>query len=484
MTVRKEPEKYRQSLVTIVCAFFLMLFGCIGVLASELDDVLSGFDDPAPGDTKSGELEDVLAGFDESESQDESQQDEEKILPAWLDLSGTVSLFASWNYLHDAPPPGETDFRDLSMLRTTASLTADIDLQKWRFRISGHTFYDAAYAIQGRDDYSGQLLTDYERELEVDELYLAGSLTDNLDLKIGRQVVVWGKADNLRVTDVLNPLDNRVPGLVDIKYKRLPVTMTKLDYYSGPWNVSGIVVNEVRFDKNPVFGSDFYPGSTVPPPEREATDFAIDDQQYGLAINGIFSGWDFSLYQAWIYDKRSHVVTHGGTPVRIHNRVAMSGITANMALGSWLFKGEAAWWQGLEYTTAPGEEFERLDLMAGIEYTGFSETVLSLEFVNRHMPGFEDRLGLSPDFLARDQQQTVFMYSRDFAHDTVNLKILCSLFGSFGDDGAFERVQVEYDLTDHVTLSGGVMLYQSGDQGGFSNVEDNDRLFFEYSYAF
>ena len=36
--------------------------------------------------------------------------------------------------------------------------------------------------------------------------------------------------DNLRVTDVLNPMDLRVPGLTDIDDLRLPVTMIKLDY--------------------------------------------------------------------------------------------------------------------------------------------------------------------------------------------------------------------------------------------------------------
>ena len=59
--------------------------------------------------------------------------------------------------------------------------------------------------------------------------------------------MVWGKSDNIRVTDVLNPLELREPGLVDLEMIRLPVTMTKLDYYIKGLNLSGIVIHEVRY---------------------------------------------------------------------------------------------------------------------------------------------------------------------------------------------------------------------------------------------
>jgi hypothetical protein len=465
-----------------------LLFLSAPVSANDgLDDILSGFDESTPADVEvSDELNDVLSGFDGPQNNQQNEMDGVAVIaPEWMDLFGSITLAGSWNYAHDPPVPGKADFRGLSMLRTTGALGGDIALASWRARISGHGFYDAGFSIQGRDQYTGRLLDEYEQELEFDELYLAGSLTRNLDLKIGRQVVVWGKSDNLRVTDVLNPMDNRLPGMVDIKYRRLPVTMTKFDYYKGAWNLSGIVINEIRFDQTPVYNSDFFPGKSPLPPERKPTNFTFDTQQYGLALNGIFNGWDLSLYQAWVYDNRAHLSTDNmGSPIRIHNRAAMTGVTGNVASGNWLLKGEAAWWQGLEFAGVPEQNFDRIDLMAGIEYTGFSETMLSLEFVNRHLVDFQDRLRLSPDFAQEDLQQTALMFSRDFANDTIELKILCSIFGVHGEDGAFERLQLEYDVNDHTTLTGGIVFYQSGDQIAFSDVEKNDRVFLEYSYAF
>ena len=162
----------------------------------------------------------------------------------------------------------------------------------------------------------------------------------------------------------------------------------------------------------------------------------------------------------------------------------MGGATSNIALGNWLLKGEAAWFDGLEYANLLDQEVSRLEVMGGIEYMGFSETVLSLEVVNRHLFDFDEQLTLAPDIAQENTMQTVAKLVRDFANDTIQLKILLSIFGGHGEDGMFERFQLDYDFTDAVTLTGGVIFYQSGDQGAFSEIEDNDRAFFELSYEF
>lgn len=473
----------------LLCAAGLVSFfwSANGTLAANpLEDVLSGFDTETESspDIIPGDDSDILAGFDDPTKNTQTEELSAAILPDWLKLSGEFSLTSSWNYAQEAPADTQVDYRDLSMLRTTASLTADIRHDTWRARISGHSFYDGSYSLQGREQYSAKLLDEYEQELEFDEVYFSTSLLDSLDLKIGRQVVVWGKADNVRVTDILNPLDNRIPGMVDIKYRRLPVTMTRLDYFTGQWSMNALLLNEVRFDKTPVFNSDFFPGEGPRPPEKTPADFSINNQQYALAINGIFSGWDLSLYQAWVFDNRPHLSQETGQPELLHNRVSMTGFTSNMAFGNWLFKAEGAWWQGLEFATVSGTDFSRIDVMAGIEYTGFSETIFSLESVNRHIVHFDDRLRQAPDYSQQNEQQTVFMASRDFLNDTLNVKLLCSLFGGHGEDGGFERLQLSYDLNDHSTITGGSILYQSGEQYAFSTIGNNDRFFLEYSFSF
>ena len=66
----------------------------------------------------------------------------------------------------------------------------------------------------------------------------------------------------------------------------------------------------------------------------------------------------------------------------------------------------------------------------------------------------------------------------------LTLTLLASTFGVKADDGAFERLEAEYDITDAVTVRGGGVFYQAGDRGWFRDVDGNDRLFMVLTYHF
>jgi hypothetical protein len=446
-----------------------------------LDDALSGFEEPPSSD-----LDSALDGFEEETASSDSDVETDKpsqILPSWVTLSGSLSLAGSLNFSHDSPDPGQTDHRGLSRLKAAGDLTSDLRFSRsWQGRLEVKGFYDLAYDLKGRDEFTSQVLDDYVKELEIGEAWLQGSLLPNLDIKTGRQIVVWGKSDNIRVTDILNPLDNREPGLVDIRDLRLPVTMTKVDYYIGDWNLAGIVIHENRFNKEPVFGNDFYMYH-LPAPHHDKPNTAWRNQEFALAVNGIFSGWDISLYGARVFDDMAHLELTATGPVRRHSRIGMAGLAANAAIGSWLFKGEAAWLDGIEYSIPVGEK-SRLDLLVGAEYTGINETVLSLEIANRHILAYDDRLEEAPVYVQENETQVVLRASKDFFHDTLTLTGLVSLFVLSDNDGAFERFTAEYELTQNLTLTSGLILYQSGDKAAFRDIGNNDRLFCELRYHF
>ena len=57
--------------------------------------------------------------------------------------------------------------RELTRLRSELKLELDADLSPdWQARVSGHGFYDFAYTINGRDNYTDEVLDNYETELE------------------------------------------------------------------------------------------------------------------------------------------------------------------------------------------------------------------------------------------------------------------------------------------------------------------------------
>ncbi|MEN8258022.1 MAG: DUF1302 family protein [Thermodesulfobacteriota bacterium] len=452
--------------------------------ADDLDAILDGFADEES--TEAGDdLDDALSGFGDDGEFGGSQPGPAApaLLPTWLKLSGGLTLASSYNFSHQRPDPGTTDQRGFSKLRTTADLDGDIKLGGgWLARLGAKAFYDAVYSLRDRQQYSNQVLDEYEDEWEITEAYVQGSVTDKLDVKLGRQIVVWGKSDNIRVTDILNPLDNREPGLVDIRDLRLPVAMTKVDYYLADWNLSALVSHELRFHKVPVFGNDFYQ-APAPAPHEEDYSVAWDNQEFALAANGIFQGWDLSFYGAYLYDDQSHLEMTSRGPALTHSRIGMVGSAVNIAKGNWLLKAEAAYLDGLEYTIDVGKK-NRFDALLGAEYQGISETSISLELVNRHIMAFDNRLEEAPVYERQDDFQYVLRISRDLYNDKMQLTALLSTYGVTGNGGAFQRFSAAYDWTDDITMTAGLITYQDGDKALFQDISDNDRLFLEVRYAF
>ncbi len=450
-------------------------------------DVVDGFEDEEEGDGESPLDDKVLNGFDDEQtSVDETRETD--IGEPFLTINGHLTLGSSYNVSHEAPKPGKTDWRGLSRLRSEFQVELEKNFSgSWKAFISGKAFYDAAYDIQGRHKYTSNLLNAYEKNMELLEAYVQGSLTGRLDIKVGRQIVVWGKSDNIRITDVLNPVDIREPGMTDIEDLRLPVSMTRLDYYLGDWNLTGIAIHEIRFNRMPEYGSDFYPATTPLPHENIPSDGG-EHTEYAVALNGTFSGWDLSFYWADLYNDMAHPeVVSTGFPIRMerkHAPMEMFGTAFNAAVGNWLFKTEAAYLNGFKYFNSGTKTYSRTDVLAGIEYSGFKDITVSIEGAQRHINRFEDLLKRAPDYAVRNEFQSVFRITAKQLNDALELTFLASTYGVTGQDGSLQRVSAKYDLTDDLNIMGGIVMYQSGDRFMYSTIGDNDRIFFKIKYSF
>lgn len=432
-------------------------------------------------------VEDVLSGFDSSASA--SSLDATQKEDRWWDLTGEVFVKSAYNFAQHHPHHGEPDYSGLSKLQLGTRLQLDLKLpHEWEARISGRAIHDFAYSINGRGDYTSQVLNLHEQIFELQDTYVRGKLLPNLDLKFGRQVVNWGRSDSLRVLDVLNPLDNREPGLVDLEDLRLPVTMTKLDYYwnflGGEWDLSAIAIHERRFDAGPAYGSDFYPSSVRMPRAKDPADWQFD-YEYGAALTGTFSGWDFSLHYARFYTDQPYIelvpipVFPFVRPRADYARVSMYGASFNVVSGSWLFKGEAGYFTNMRFLGDQGREHDRVDVMVGVEYMGFSKTTIAFEAVNRHIRGYDSAM-----MPRRNSTEFALRYTRDFLNDTLHVTALGIWFDVDAEDGSMIRLSGEYDLTDAITLGAGVIFYNSGEMVPFDSIDRNDRAFLEVKYSF
>lgn len=469
----------RSKILNTLALAALPLMWC-GASCAEpsLDQALEGFNEAVAAPSNS--VDEALEGFEDSAPASATAETPQQADAPWR-LSGATILSTSWSYAHDAPAPGATDYRGLSRLRGKLSLELDGQLNEtWRTHMNGYAFYDAAYALKGRAGYSDEFIGSMESEAELGEAFVQGRVHRVLDLKVGRQIVVWGKSDSLRVTDVINPLDNREPGMVDIEDLRLPLTMARADLYLGDWSLAALAIPEIRFNKNPARGSDFYPYAT-PSPKEITPENGGGNTEYAFAANGLFSGWDISFYWARLHDDSPHAVVVSGVPQLQHSRLTMGGLAANVAVGNWLVKSEAARFSGVEYTGAI-PAYTRSDIMLGADYSGFADTTLSLEVVNRRIGDYDTSLNIAG--VPEDEWQTAVRYQGDFLHARLHLIALASAFGKRLDEGGFTRISAAYDLADAFSVTGGVISYHGGEKFPFGAISNNDRIFVDLKNSF
>lgn len=440
---------------------------------------LAGFSDDEPSDD--------LAGFSEDEGSTESEE-EIAVKESMFSLSGNVAFKTSYSYKeHEV---NTVDYSSFNQAQSSVYLQIDGKLSdNWKMRISGDAFYDAIYDLRD-EKYNDDTLDAYQTQLRFDDVYLQGRISSNIDLKIGRQIVVWGKSDSIRITDVINPIDNRLPAMTDIEDLRLPTTMAKLDYYIGEWNLSAMAIAESRIFEEAAPRSEFFPVdellSNAPSDffELIQPDSSSDNMQYAFAANGIFSGWDLSFYASRVYDSKWHIEgTTLATKKRVVSKIDMLGSAINIATGSWLLKSEIAYIDGIRYNSITDTK-SRLDALVGFDYMGVKDTVLSLEQAARHILDYEDVLSQEPDFLDETEYQTAIRATRSFANDSINASALLSMFGSSWEYGGFARIWVEYDLIDALVANIGLVDYIDGDKPFIKAISDNDRVFADITYSF
>jgi hypothetical protein len=398
-----------------------------------------------------------------------------------LQIEGSARLGSSINYAHHAPRRDRADYRGVSRLRPELKLAGELELSPAaRARASGQAFHDFAYTLKGRREFTRDVLRVYESEVALDEAWLALSPLPDVDVKVGRQIASFGPADLLRVVDVLSPVDNREPGLIELEDRRLPAAMTRVDYFAGALRATGIAIHESRFDRQPVHGSDFYPPDGGPLPERKRANGG-SDTEYGLVIGDTFGSTDVALYFARYFERSPHLAPPG---VLDHSRLTLLGASATAALGAWVLKAEAAHVQGLRSFREPHAKRARSDALLGFEYSGFTDTELSVEIALRHLHDFEHALALAPDRARRDSVELSLRLARSLRNDRVRLLCLGTAFGARAEDGLALRLSVAFVPRDAFTLELGTLIFRAGKRPPFRYFGDNDRLFLAVEYDF
>ena len=130
-----------------------------------------------------------------------------------------------------------------------------------------------------------ELGRDGETDLGLREAYIDFTTTA-VDFRVGKQIIIWGRADGLAITDIVSPRDLTNFLIPDFRELRLGVTAAKADAYLGPAMVQLIYLPQFTPSVLPEPGSIWYTSletpvePTINPPPAVGSEL-LDGELYG-----------------------------------------------------------------------------------------------------------------------------------------------------------------------------------------------------------
>ena len=321
---------------------------------------------------------------------------------------------------------------------------------------------------------------------------------NNLSLSLGRQISAWGQSEIAPVVDVVNPRNLRELGQTELDEMRLPVSMLKLNYVKNNWSSELLGVCEFRGNKTGVRGSDFDPyrqiRSFMPVGgENMAYRFADNVETY-FRSKAYFSKGEFSLILADGYDKSALLFfdKNSNRLIPQYHRIQMIGLSGNIVFGQWLTKVESAFYnnktlqrgdllqqiQSNPTQVSSTMERDMVQTMLGWDYSGLSNTTLTIEWNSQYIKRYDERL-----LMDKWQNTFTLMLNRTLMNQRLVNNIAWFKFDN--NNGDVIRFNVEYEYHDGLHFSLAAFIYQAKNSGAtLYPYRNNDRVVASMNYYY
>ncbi len=391
-----------------------------------------------------------------------------------VDINGFVRNYTSVLYNNG----------DFNMLQNTLNLNFETIGDKVALKANPMIY------LYGIDSVDFQL-----REIYLD-LYF-----NSIDLRIGKQQVVWGKADGVFITDIVSPLNLTEFLLPDFDEIRVGVYAAKFDYYFGNSTVEAIWKPIYAGNQLPPSGSIWFkppemPASATFDYSKEKIDANFENSEIYLKYSLSSSAIDFDVMGAYVWDQNAsmHVqkeigLDSLGNPILTgllitpeHHRLYVAGGSFTSTIKSFVLRGEAAYYNGKYFQTADPmaedalSQKNYLHYVLGLDY-GTGSLKLSTQFIQKYIMDYEDLI--DEDEL---QNTMTFLARYDAMRETLHLELFSYVGLNYGD--ALIRPKVTYDFSDSFSILLGSNIFVGDDRGMFGRYNDNSMIYTKIKYNF
>jgi hypothetical protein len=372
---------------------------------------------------------------------------------------------------------------------------------KWK--IGGRFDYDAAY--DRSNFYAQPVQQDQRYDFTLRENYLDISAGD-LQLRLGRQHVVWGEMVGLFIADVVSAKDQRefILPEPELEMLRIPQWAARAEYFMKDMKAELLWIPLPSFDEigkpgmpgvRGASGADFFPypipgpgGSAFLGEDRPSA--KLSNSNYGLRMSALKNGWDFSGFYYHSLDAAPTFyrnVIAGPAPVFVyqarHDRINQFGGTFAKDLGRVVLKGEAVYTNGRQFNVTRIDqpnglvEQDTIDYALGLDISLPADTRLNLQFFQRV---FIDH---DPDTLQRKYESGASVLF-DGIKLGKNVEARALLVHSLNRSDWLFRTKVSWMFEKNWRLAAGVDIFGGPPSGFFGRYDNNDRVYTELRYSF
>ncbi len=407
----------------------------------------------------------VLWGIGAGAEEQQGSWQEYVAVSGWLDTVQSVQLRSPHDNL-------------TSRARLRLEMTADMD---WLY---GFVSADA--------EKNWQISS--ETGIDLHEIWVE-HVADTWDLRLGKQIIIWGRADGVQITDMISPPDYTESISRDLDEIRMPVSAVRL-------RLLGDQVDTV-FLWLPFFKAAVQPEGTDNPwavtpafPANIAVSMTAVDKpantlgngEFAVKVSSYLSGLDLaaSVFYTWDDFAALHRrVRSVANTTRIeftpkHHRMTVFGLEGAKPWSDYVFRFEAAYYLGRYYAPAslvaqPGKK-DAVKWLAGIDWRPGNNWTVTAQLIGDHLLD-------NASALARKRHQYVSTcnVSKKLFNETVTLSNM--LYWQMDAGEIFDRFKIAYDFNDALTLSAGLDIF-SGDDGAFGRYEENSQLWLKVKYSF
>lgn len=328
-------------------------------------------------------------------------------------------------------------------------------------------------------------------ELELRELYLEGA-AGPLRFRIGKQQIVWGTADGLKVLDLVNPQSFRQFILEDFEDSRIPLWALNVELPAGPGSLQLVWLPDPTYHEFPEPGATFAfttprlaprppPGVPVALRDLDRPDRLLNDSDAGARWSVFWRGFDLSLDYLYHYHDVPIAFRRApqrpGDPLRVepgYERTHLAGGTLARAFGDWVLRAEIGYSTDRWLVTTDPHDGDgavptpELAYVVGLDWWGMRQGLVSVQLFQswlfRHRPGLtRDRLDTNLSLLVR----------RTFWNETLTLDAIW--IHNVNDADGLVRPRAHYELRDGLEIELRVDVFYGRSRGAFGQFDDRDR---------